>query len=305
MSEAIPIFFSCSCDGFRFAQPILRTGGRATALEPKKACRPPLAHSRLALYFTCSVYLVSEMPCAKRSFRRAHEPGSDQAPSPAAARGGERAQACRQPAQCAPQHRPPNGGRQGARGPQRAPPWSHAADPCWWPMLGALAQAIAGPQADAARRERAMRIALAQVDVLRIRKAKCDILAGGVSPAIIRRLASLSRYERRALARRKAAMRTFDAGFGEVGQDEATGRDFLKRSTGSGHFFGRKRRRHRRPRSRVLVWRRACAQRHWPRRSHGSAKRRSFRRLQRIPDVLSANGGGPPTHFPARHAAYS
>jgi len=180
-----------------------------------------------------------------------------------------------------------------------------SADPCWWPMLGALAQAIAGPQADAARRERAMRIALAQVDVLRIRKAKCDILAGGVSPAIIRRLASLSRYERRALARRKAAMRTFDAGFGEVGQDEATGRDFLKRSTGSGHFFGRKRRRHRRPRSRVLVWRRACAQRHWPRRSHGSAKRRSFRRLQRIPDVLSANGGGPPTHFPARHAAYS
>jgi hypothetical protein len=36
-----------------------------------------------------------------------------------------------------------------------------SAEPAWWPMLGALAEAIAGPQADASRRERAMRVTLA------------------------------------------------------------------------------------------------------------------------------------------------
>jgi len=153
--------------------------------------------------------------------------------------------------------------------------------PCWWPMLGTLTEAIAGPQADQGRRERAMRVASAHVEVLRIRKAKCDILANGVSPATVDRLASLMRYERRAFARRKRAMRAFDAGAQDNRQNEATGGIPFNISMGEGRSVAHKRRRRGHRRSVVEVWMRDSGWRHRPKRSHGVTKDRSFRRLRR------------------------
>jgi hypothetical protein len=155
-------------------------------------------------------------------------------------------------------------------------------DPAWWPLLGALTEAIAGPQADAERRERAMRIAHAHVEVLRIRKAKRDILARGISPATIDRLARLMRYERRAFARRKRAMRAFDVGAKETNQNEATSGISFNLSIGKGHSVARRRHRHHRRRSFVEVWMRDCRWRHWGKRSHAVTKDRSFRRLRRL-----------------------
>jgi len=154
-------------------------------------------------------------------------------------------------------------------------------DPTWWPMLGALAEAIAGPQADAGLRERAMRVALAHVEVLRIRKAKCNILADGVSPDTVNRLACLMRYERRAFARRKRAMRAFDMGAEENRQNEATGGIPFNISMAKGHSVARRSRRRHRRRSFVEAWMREGARRHWPKRSHGVTKDRSIRRFRR------------------------
>lgn len=154
-------------------------------------------------------------------------------------------------------------------------------DPTWWPMLGALAEAIAGSQADAELRARAMRVALTHVEVLRIRKAKCDILADGISPDTVNRLACLMRYERRAFARRKRAMRAFDMGADENCQNEATGGIPFNISMAKGHSVARKSRRRCRRRSFVEAWMREGARRHWPKRSHGVTKDRSFRRFRR------------------------
>jgi len=154
--------------------------------------------------------------------------------------------------------------------------------PSWWPMLGALTEAIAGPQADQGRRERAMRVAYAHVEVLRIRKAKCDILTNGVSPATVDRVASLMRYERRAFARRKRAMRAFDAGAEDNRQNEATGGILFNISMGRRRSVARKPRRRGRRRSFVEAWMRDSAWRHRPTRSHGVTKDRSFRRLRHV-----------------------
>jgi hypothetical protein len=157
-------------------------------------------------------------------------------------------------------------------------------DRAWWPILGALIDAIAGPQADAGRRERAMRVAHAHVEVLRIRKAKCDILGRGISPDTVDRLARLMRYERRAFALRKRAMRAFDLGTEEICQNEASGGIPFNISTGKGHSVARKpRRRHRRG-SFVEAWMRECSWRHWRQRSHAVTRDRSFRRLRRPTD---------------------
>ena len=160
---------------------------------------------------------------------------------------------------------------------------SLGSDPAWWPMLGALTEAIAGPQADAERRERAMRVAQAHVEVLRIRAAKCNILADGVSPATVNRLTCLMRYERRAFARRKRAMRAFDGRAKENCQNEPTGGIPFNISMGKGHSVARKPRRRRR--SFVEVWMRDCVRQHLPKRSQRGhdrvTKDRSLRRLRR------------------------
>jgi len=153
--------------------------------------------------------------------------------------------------------------------------------PCWWPMLGALTQAIAGPQADQDRRQRAMRVASAHVEVLRIRKAKCEILANGVSPATVDRLASLMRYERRAFARRKRAMRAFDAGAEKIDQNEATSGIPFNISMSKAHSVARRPRRRGGRHSFVEIWMRDSVWRHRPKPSHGATKDRSFRGLRR------------------------
>ena len=158
-------------------------------------------------------------------------------------------------------------------------------DQAWWPLLGALTEAIAGPQADAGRRERAMRVAHAHVEMLRIRKAKCDILARGISPDTVNRLARLMRYERRAFALRKRAMRAFDLGIDpgteKIGQNEASGGIPFNISMGKGQSVAKKPRRCCRRHSVVAVWMRGWRWPLWRKRSHAVTKDGSFQRLRR------------------------
>ena len=84
-------------------------------------------------------------------------------------------------------------------------------DPAWSEEIKALARSIAGENADAERLELACRIAAAQIDLVRARRARQDIFPKSrpESDAILR-LAAMDRYERRARSRRKLAIRDFD-----------------------------------------------------------------------------------------------
>jgi hypothetical protein len=87
-----------------------------------------------------------------------------------------------------------------------------AGDPAWRGRIDALARVIAGPEATAERLWLAWAIAAAHIDVVRVRRARCELWpADLLAPRAIQKLAAFSRYEGRALARRNAAMDLFDA----------------------------------------------------------------------------------------------
>ena len=84
-------------------------------------------------------------------------------------------------------------------------------DPSRAGEIDALARAIAGADAGAERLELASRIAAAQIDVERARRARLDIYPQALRERdAIARLAAIDRYEGRALSLRKRAMRDFD-----------------------------------------------------------------------------------------------
>jgi hypothetical protein len=144
---------------------------------------------------------------------------------------------------------------------------------------------------DPPRHLQAMQIAIAHIRVLQVRKAKQALHASGLEwDELTRRLNSLDRYEGRALARRKMAMRRFDAEpereFSPTRQNEATAADKSAISIGWLKNPARRRRSGRRSIRREWL-------RQWVRRPHNGffAAKRS-RRRRRIRSLATAGAPG-------------
>ena len=143
---------------------------------------------------------------------------------------------------------------------------------------------------DPERHLRAMQVAIAHIRVLQVRKAKQALYGRGLEwDDLTRRLNSLARYEGRALARRKIAMRRFDAPDGEFSQprqNEATAANKSAISTDWLKYPARRRGSRRRSIRRQWL-------REWVRRPHnGYFAAKSPRRLRRIRPLATAGASG-------------
>jgi hypothetical protein len=84
-------------------------------------------------------------------------------------------------------------------------------DPVAVKDIAALARSIAGPEADTARFALACEVAAAQIDLVRIRRARTEAFPDLAAPSEgLARFVALDRYEQHARARRKRAVRKFD-----------------------------------------------------------------------------------------------